>query len=302
MDYFRYTMEFNWADGISAIYDTLSSGQKQHLADGMLNSSDVNHNGFEAAGTNCTELTPTTETTPIAWNLGAVTGSGFSSLTGLQAGSVIAVFNGSVYTTIGRVASVNSDTSITLAGAAPIGLLGPGLISGSIGAPIRSDSSPYSVGRYNTGTTYYLGIESSGTYAGYSGSSTTESNVQMYVYPAPYNGGVPNNFTAVLGTPPGSSTLTFTGRKNGTSQAVTWTCTGSGTTCGDSTHTFTDATADLIDVQLTVSGAPYTGTIALTWGTYGTYYYTHPFGYGGEHLRRRKQSPTLRRFAHHDPD
>jgi hypothetical protein len=78
------------------------------------------------------------------------------------------------------------------------------------------------------------------------------------------------NFSATVGTTPGgSATLTFTWRKNSSSQVITCTISNPATSCSDLTHSFTVAQGDLVDIMVVGTGSPAATTVVLQWGTPG---------------------------------
>lgn len=87
--------------------------------------------------------------------------------------------------------------------------------------------------------------------------SAGEGGVQMV---CPYTGTFRNLFAA-SSAPASGQTLTLTMRKNNVSQAVTCTITGVGTSCNDTTHTFTCAAGDTYDLQAVTSAT--TGSISF---------------------------------------
>jgi hypothetical protein len=93
--------------------------------------------------------------------------------------------------------------------------------------------------------------------------STTEALVQGVASST----GAISNFTASLSAAPGSNTLTFTWRLNGTSQTVTCAITGAATTCSDTTHNFAIVQGNLLDVQVVATTGTVTAAIVLQWGT-----------------------------------
>lgn len=101
-----------------------------------------------------------------------------------------------------------------------------------------------------TANTYYFPIGGGAT------PSTTETNVDIE---APSAATITNFYVQMSVAFGMGNTGVFTWRKAGVSQSVTCTISGAAaTTCNDTTHSFTVAQGDLIDVQLVT-----TGTIAV---------------------------------------
>ena len=104
-----------------------------------------------------------------------------------------------------------------------------------------------------TGTTFF-------PFGGGNPASTTESVVQVGVQAAATFAKFGANLSVALGTTLGTNnSVALTFRKNGSSQTLTCTITNPATSCADTTHSFTTAANDLIDVQ-----AVFTGTISAT--------------------------------------
>lgn len=90
--------------------------------------------------------------------------------------------------------------------------------------------------------------------------SATEASVNTLQGTAGTVSGFGVNLSAALGTTIAvNNVVVLTWRKNGASQTVTCTITNPSTTCSDTTHSFTFAAADTLDIQ-----AVFTGTIAAT--------------------------------------
>ena len=103
------------------------------------------------------------------------------------------------------------------------------------------------------GTTEYLCLH--GTIA----PTTTEFDVETV---SPLAGTVKNLYVGVNTAPGGSSSYAFTVRKNSANQSVTCTISGAGTTCNDTTNSFTVAVGDPIALSSVSSGTIATATIA----------------------------------------
>ena len=86
--------------------------------------------------------------------------------------------------------------------------------------------------------------------------SSTEANVQTFQGTAGTVSGFGASISAALGS--GNSAV-LTWRKNSAGQTVTCTITNPATTCSDTTHSFTFAASDTLDIQ-----AVFTGTIVAT--------------------------------------
>lgn len=113
-----------------------------------------------------------------------------------------------------------------------------------------------------TGTLYF-------PIGGGGASSGTEANVDVE---APSVATV-TNFYAQLSATPTTGTIALTWRKNGADTAVTCTITsGAGSTCNDTTHSFSVAQGDLIDIKTVSSGSSvaFTLVMATQFGTTGS--------------------------------
>lgn len=113
-----------------------------------------------------------------------------------------------------------------------------------------------------TGTLYF-------PIGGGGSSSGTEANVDVE---APSAATV-TNFYAQLSATPTTGTIALTWRKNGADTAVTCTITsGAGSTCNDTTHSFSVAQGDLIDIKTVSSGSSvaFTLVMATQFGTSGS--------------------------------
>jgi hypothetical protein len=121
IDYARLDAQA-WLGALSTIYDTLTPAQKGALADRLLNDNEVSRNGIENSGTNCVNSGYSAGNGSLTLtSTSAVNGSGtgFTTLAGLQPGSVLLQqVSVKSYRVIGRVKSVDSDTRLTLEGAA----------------------------------------------------------------------------------------------------------------------------------------------------------------------------------------
>lgn len=112
----------------------------------------------------------------------------------------------------------------------------------------------YSSSALTTGSTTYAPV------GGGNAASATEANVQT-ITPSV---ALVSNLTVNLGTAPsGSASYAFTVRDNGTSQAVTCTITGSANSCTDTTHSFTTAANDKLDIMIIPSGSPVSSTVQI---------------------------------------
>lgn len=89
------------------------------------------------------------------------------------------------------------------------------------------------------------------------GGSSTEANNNTITSLA---GTIKNLYCAVSTAPGSAKSFAFTYRKNGASQTLTCTISGSGTTCNDTTHTFTVAAGDLVSIQSNPTGSPTSST------------------------------------------
>ena len=90
--------------------------------------------------------------------------------------------------------------------------------------------------------------------------SSTEASVQTFQGVAGTVSGFGANISAALGTTVATNNVVvLTWRKNGSPTAVTCTITNPATTCSDTTHSFTFAAGDALDIQ-----AVFTGTITAT--------------------------------------
>jgi hypothetical protein len=81
--------------------------------------------------------------------------------------------------------------------------------------------------------------------------SSTESNVSVGTPAVPIGPGFYVNLSAAIGT---GNTIAFTIRDAGASTAITCTISGAGTTCFDTTHTFTPTAGDKLDIQAVTTG------------------------------------------------
>ena len=89
------------------------------MLDRLFNDNDVAHNGLESnGGTNCDVAAYNPGPGSLSVSNYVVTGSGFSSLDGLQPGAMLIYTNVGYKNALGRVKSVDSDTQITLEQAA----------------------------------------------------------------------------------------------------------------------------------------------------------------------------------------
>ena len=105
-----------------------------------------------------------------------------------------------------------------------------------------------------SGATVYFPV------GGGSAASATEASVSTYQGTGGTVSGFGASISAALGTTTGThNSVVLTWRKNATGQTVTCTITDPATTCSDTTHSFTYAAADALDVQ-----AVFTGTIIAT--------------------------------------
>jgi hypothetical protein len=175
-----------------------------------------------------------------------------SAPTGLQG-------NGSEICTMATGCGGSSGVSQIIAGSginvSPLGGTGAVTVSATGGGGSGSGggiivySGPYFTPT-GTGETLYFPIGGGGASA--IPPAALESTVQV---PAPASM-VIQNFYAVLTSPPGSgNSIVFTWRDNGSSKASTCTISGaSATECSDTTHTFTAAQGDLLDVEADVTG------------------------------------------------
>ena len=123
-------------------------------------------------------------------------------------------------------------------------------------------------GSAGTGLTVYsglAGISMSGAtiyfpVGGGSLANATEASVQTFQGSAGTVSGFGASISAALGTTVGANNVVvLTWRKNATGQSVTCTITNPATTCSDTTHSFTFAAGDNLDIQ-----AVFTGTISAT--------------------------------------
>ena len=100
--------------------------------------------------------------------------------------------------------------------------------------------------------------------------STTEANVQVG---APSAATVSALFVNLSAAPGAGNSIAFTWRDGASSKALTCTIANTATSCSDTTHSFTVAQGDLVDIQLVTTGTvlvtPVT-TIATAYGTTGT--------------------------------
>lgn len=147
--------------------------------------------------------------------------------------------------------------------AGPTGASGPSGPAGATGAS-GAQGATGSTGNANGITVYsgLAGISLSGTtyfpIGGGSAANTTEASVQANVQAATTFQNFGANLSAALGGA-GANSVVFTWRKNASSQTLTCTITDPATTCADTTHSFTTAAGDKIDVQ-----AVFSGTIVAT--------------------------------------
>jgi len=102
---------------------------------------------------------------------------------------------------------------------------------------------------------------------GGSASSATETNVDVG---SPAAATVSNFYVQLSAAPGMGNSIVFTWRDGAASQALTCTISGAvATACNDSTHTFSAAAADLLDIQTVTTGtiAPLTVVMATQFGT-----------------------------------
>ena len=103
--------------------------------------------------------------------------------------------------------------------------------------------------------------------------TTTEAQAQVG---APSAATISSMFVTLSAAPGLSNSIAFTWRKAGASQTLTCTISGAvAVSCSDTTHSFTVAQGDLIDIQLVTTGTIVTSpapllTIATAYGTTGT--------------------------------
>jgi hypothetical protein len=133
--------------------------------------------------------------------------------------------------------------------------LGTGSGGGGGGNALFSTAST----AYTAGTSYYLPPWGGGP------ASTTEAAVSV-----PANSASPiKNFYLSVSTAPSGGSLVFTWRDAGSSQTLTCTVSSGATICTpDTTHSFTPALGDALDVLL-VPGVNWTGTIGFITGLPG---------------------------------
>lgn len=148
--------------------------------------------------------------------------------------------------------------------------------SGGGGGQYSTASATYTTGQ----GTYYF--PPGGGLAG----QTTEAPVKTLQQVA----GTIQNFAVTLSANAGSSTLAFVFRDNGVSQGVTCSITGAVNSCSDTTHSFAQSAGDLTDIQVTVTGASYTGSVIITWATPGQ---QGPTGATGATGPTGPQGPTV---------
>lgn len=173
--------------------------------------------------------------------------SGFS----MTATNVAAWYPGG---TIGATGAAGASGATGPTGTA--GATGPTGTAGATGATGATGS-----GGSGSGITIYsglAGVSLTGTVffpvGGGSIASTTESSVQTNVQSTYTISNFGTQLSAAIGA--GNSAV-FTWRKNGSSQAVTCTVSGTGsggTACADTTHTFSTVATDVIDIQVVFSG------------------------------------------------
>lgn len=90
--------------------------------------------------------------------------------------------------------------------------------------------------------------------------STTEASVQSHIQSATTISNFGVDLSVALGTTLAvNNSAVFTWRKGGASQTLTCTITNPATACADTSHSFTTAANDIVDIQ-----AVFTGTIAAT--------------------------------------
>lgn len=146
-------------------------------------------------------------------------------------------------------------------GANYIALLGGGTGGGSTtgpGIPVYSGISPTL-----TGTVFFPiggGVIASGT----------EASVNT---PAPFAATISNFYVTLSAAVGMGNSVVFTWRKAGASQTLTCTVSGTGaggTTCNDTTHSFSVAAGDLIDIQAVSSGTIVVTPVVLMTVQYGS--------------------------------
>jgi hypothetical protein len=104
-----------------------------------------------------------------------------------------------------------------------------------------------------TGTQYF-------PIGGGASSSTTETNVDI---DSPTAVTIQNMTVQINAAPGVGNSIAFTWRKNASSQTLTCTISGaSATSCSDTTHSFTTAALDLLDIQAVTTGTV-TGTLTV---------------------------------------
>ena len=133
---------------------------------------------------------------------------------------------------------------------------------------VNGTSAACGSGSSSSGLTVYsglAGISLSGAtvffpIGGGSLASATEASVNTFQGSAGTVSGFGADISAALGTTvAANNVVVLTWRKNGANQAVTCTITNPAVTCSDTTHSFSFAAGDAIDIQ-----AIFTGTIAAT--------------------------------------
>jgi hypothetical protein len=156
--------------------------------------------------------------------------------------------------------------------------LGTGSGSGGGGNALFSTAST----AYTASTSYYLPPWGGGP------ASTTEAAVSV-----PANSASPiKNFYLSVSTAPSGGNLVFTWRDAGSSQTLTCTVSSGATTCTpDTTHSFTPALGDALDVLL-VPGVNWTGTIGFITGLPGANGATGPTGATGNTGVTGQTGPT----------
>ena len=82
-------------------------------------------------------------------------------------------------------------------------------------------------------------------------SSATETNVDIE---APAAATVSNFYVQLSAVPGTGNSIAFTWRKNAAATALTCTIGAAATTCNDTTHTFSAAQGDLVDIQAVTTG------------------------------------------------
>lgn len=207
-----------WAGSTGTLGNVVNSGSPTIVTPTIASFVNSNHDHSNSAGGG--------NLAASALGSGAKTGTGTKLATATAAG------------TAGNCAQWDASGNISDAGAACGTGSGGGSGSGFVG---------YSSGALTlTGTLFF-------PYTGGLAPSSTEANVDAE---APGAGTIANFYVQLSAAPGLTNSIVFTWRKAGSSQTLTCTISGaSATSCNDTTHSFTVAAGDLLDIQAVVTGS-----------------------------------------------